>query len=394
MIQFFQGEHSNEFLIAETKEGVKDGKAQLFDNGVISMSCMFENGLQKGNITTYKNGVADAIRSWDRIVADLEDRCIENRKCGLLMVIRDNETDQIVYEGSYDNEMQKNGYGFEFDTQTGKRIHYGYFENDEMIQLIYEFNDDQMTEYKVIDKESNILPYQRRPVYMGGYLFIEEEQRVVRHGDGVEINYLSGIAEYVGVWIKGAKKNDTHLHDGWYKKAESEVSLKLIVDEVLSEYEESRMTGEDSSETEMDEEEKMARQQRDEEEMSENQLTDVVVQSNVDIESLSSTVRMLTVEDYKCNEEIDTLKIWYKPYLKRIVIGNHCFNRVTDVRIKENNQLESIVVKNNSFTCKNKSASLTVTDNPMVTNISIGKESFKNFGSFILKSKRVYHLLE
>lgn len=388
LIQYYQGEHLNEYSIIETKEGKLDGKAQLFYNGVIRMSWMFENGIRKGHVTTYKKGVVEAIRSWDNLKdINSDDYCIENRKCGKLMVIRDYETDQIVYEGSYDDKMQRNGYGFVLDTETGKRKSYGYFENDEMIQLICEFDDDQMTQYEVKDKESNLHPYEHRPVYIGGFLFIEDEQRVVRHGDGVEINYLSGMAENAGVWMNGSKMNKTPLYNGWFNKTESEGSLKLIVDQELSNYDESQMTDNRIPVTGTNEEE-LARQQAviDEEGIRANELSPVVVQSPGDIQSLSSTVCKLIVKDNICNNGIDTLKIWYKPFLKEIEIGNDCFKEVMEVKIKGNDLLESIVMGNNCFTSTSK-GSLFIEENPLVRTISIGKKSFEKFGSFNLHGK-------
>lgn len=391
LIQYYQGDHLNEYSIVETKEGKLDGKAQLFNNGVIRMSWMFENGIRKGNVTTYNKGVVEAIRSWDNLIdIDSDDYCIENRKCGKLMVIRDYETDQIVYEGSYDDKMQRNGYGFVFDTETGKRKSYGYFDNDEMIQLICEFDDDQMTQYEVKDKESNLDPYEHRPVYIGGFLFIEDEHRVVRHGNGVEINYVSGMAEYAGVWMNGTKMNNIPLYNGWFNKTESEESLKLIVDQELSSFNESRMTDERLPIAGTNEEE-LARQQVlvDEQGIGANELIDLVVQSPVDIQSLSSTVCKLIVKDSKCTIGIDTLKIWYKPFLKEIEIGNDCFKEVTKVIIKGNNRLGSIVIGNNCFTSSSK-GSLFIAENPLVMTISIGKKSFEKFGSFNLHSKECF----
>lgn len=396
-IHYFQGEHSKEYLIVETKNGVYHGKAQLFDNGIITMSYMYENGIQKGHVTTYKNGIVEATRSWASLfVTDLEDRCIENRKTGLLMVIRDRDTDQIIYEGSYGDGMLKNGYGFEFDNQTGKRIRYGIFEDDEMVQLLCDFKDDQMTEYYVKDNESNIHLYQRHPVYVGGFLFIEEQQCVVRHGDGVIINHLSGMAEYVGVWVNGAMVNGFPVYDGWYQESLPEASLKLIADEELRLYEESVIASEAISAIEKKEEEELTQKEELSQKEEENlavELMDVVIQSPSDLESLNTAVSVLIVPDNTCNKKISTLEICSMPVLKIIQIGENCFKGVTKVKIKKNQELESFLVGNKSFTryedeieeCK--SYSLTISHNPMLSKIVIGQLAFAEYYKFVLEGK-------
>lgn len=355
------------------------------------MSYMYENGIQKGHVTTYEDGIVEATRSWASLfVTDLEDRCIENRKTGLLMVIRDCDTDQIIYEGSYGDGMLKNGYGFEFDNQTGKRIRYGYFEDDEMVQLLCEFKDDKMIEYYVKDKESNILLYQRHPVYVGGFLFIEEQQCVVRHGNGVILNHLSGMAEYSGVWVNGAEISGFPVYDGWYHETLPEASLKLIADEELRLYEESLIASEAISAIEKREEEELAQQ---EEENLAVESMDIVVQSPSDLESLNTAVNVLIVPDNTCNKKISTLEICSLPVLRIIQIGENCFKGVTKVKIKRNQELESFLVGNKSFTryedeieeCKNYS--LTISHNPILSKIVIGKLAFAEYYKFALEGK-------
>ena len=88
-VTLYQGDHSNEYLICEMKDGKVEGRCQLFNRGILSLAWMVKNGERVGGITEYENGKALKKKSWDSILGNNGDRrMIENSKEGLIMTIR------------------------------------------------------------------------------------------------------------------------------------------------------------------------------------------------------------------------------------------------------------------------------------------------------------------
>ena len=409
-IQFFQGIHSNEYLVSQMSNGVYNGVSQLFDNGIIQYSCTFENGVRKGNVTTFKNGVADAVRSWESILSkDEEDRAIENRSIGMLLVIRDKETNKIIYEGGFNSDNHRNGYGFEFDRDSGDRQRYCYFEDDMVIQIICEFNGDKMIEYWIHEKDSNTKPYQKHPVYIGGFNIIG--QQIVRHGDGIVIDALTGLAVFSGSWVNGVAINGHDLSDGWFCEGKKEVSLKMVVDEQTCELLEKQKTEEEEELQRKKEEEELRqkkaveeeklRQQQEAEEIVDiaEESIDVTITNVHDLEMLTPAVMLLITANNSCNSHITSLRLCEYPQLREIRIGDNCFKKVIIVKIMHNPLLESIIIGNNSFTYdkdtieEDKTSILTISDNPLLSKILIDYLSFACFYTPVFESKNFHFLL-
>lgn len=385
-IQFFQDIHENEYLVIEVHDGVYHGKAQLFEKGVLKYSFTYERGIRSGQIISYKNGVVEAVRLWEGLlVSDLEDRCLENRSYGMVLVIRDKDTDHIIYEGNGD-EMIRQGFGYEFDRETGERKSYGYFEDDEMVQLICEFDGDQMTEYWYNEKENNMMPYQRHHIYIGGYYFVEDQQRAVRHGKGVTLDAVTGVAIFAGEWVNGNNIAGVTLNNGWYCEGFSEKSLKVVVDEEVFRLAEKRV----------EEEQRIAREKEEAEQAEYERMRlaeesiDVVVKNVNDLSNLCSAVMRLSVSNNCCNHKVKTLKFNSFPQLKEIQIGDCSFKEVSTVEICDNPELVSICVGKCSFTQypdeieERKSYSLTIARNHALSKIVFDEKTFAEYYAFTL----------
>ena len=118
-----------------------------------------EKGKRIGGIIKYENGKALQRENWDSIVGhDGDRRIIENSKEGLIMTIRsrrkgendeENGDDMVIYRGGFDEEMNRDGYGIEYDRNDGKEKIEGYWLKDKLIRMIREFDVDnnQMIEY-------------------------------------------------------------------------------------------------------------------------------------------------------------------------------------------------------------------------------------------------------
>ena len=163
----YQGDHSNEYLLSEMKEGQVEGRCQLFNRGILSLAWMVKNGKRVGGITEYENGKAISKEGWDSLLGNGggDRRMIENSKEGLIMTIRrkckedkDDENGCVIYRGEFDEEMNRDGYGIEYDIENGKEKIEGYWCKDKLIRMIREFDaeNNQMIEYAENEDNDNI----------------------------------------------------------------------------------------------------------------------------------------------------------------------------------------------------------------------------------------------
>ena len=163
----YQGDHSNEHLLSEMKDGKVEGRCQLFNRGILNLAWMMKNGKRIGEITEYENGKALHRESWNSLLGNTGDRrIVENSKEGLIMTIRkkckyeNGEDDsRMIYRGGFDREINRNGYGIEYDIENGKEKIEGYWFKDKLIRMIREFDADnnRMIEYDENDSSLELL---------------------------------------------------------------------------------------------------------------------------------------------------------------------------------------------------------------------------------------------
>ena len=375
----YQGDHSNEYLLSEMKEGKVEGRCQLFNRGILSLAWMMKNGKRVGGITEYENGKAISKEGWDSLLGNGggDRRMIENSKEGLIMTIRrkgkENEGDAgcVIYRGGFDEEMNREGYGIEYDIENGKEKIEGYWSKDKLIRMIREFDADnnQMIEYaeNIEDNdESNMELLNRIPIYIGGYSI--ENGKYVRNGVGYLIDEKSGTANRESEWANGKEKKEvgTDLYEGWYVKGMSESIRSVLKNENPSE-------------------------------MKTNQIVNVAakrieIHNNGELNALNLNVKELVICSNSCNDlnELDLNKF---EWLESIEIGNDCFGSVKIYKIDGLNRLKTIKIGKNSFTQKknsdgdDKSKSFHILNCESLESIQIGEYSFSDFaGQFELKN--------
>ena len=125
-----------------------------------------------------------------------------------------------ICPGGFDEEMNRDGYGIEYDIENdGKekiegywskeeKIE-GYWSKDKLIRMIREFDVDnnQMIEYVENDDDNgNVEILNRIPVYIGGYSI--ENGKFVRNGLGYLIDEASGTAIRESEWEHGLEKKE------------------------------------------------------------------------------------------------------------------------------------------------------------------------------------------
>ena len=381
-VTLYQGDHSNEYLLSEMKDGKVEGRCQLFNRGILSLAWMMKNGKRMGGITEYENGKAIQKEGWDSLLGnDSEDRrIIENSKEGLIMTIRrkceckedsgEDEDGCVIYRGGFDEEMNREGYGIEYDIENGKEKIEGYWSKDKLIRMIREFDVDnnQMIEYAENDDsdESNMELLNRIPTYIGGYSI--DNGKCVRNGKGYLIDEVSGTANRESEWANGKekKKVGTDLYEGWYVKGMSESIRSVLKNEIPKELK----TKPDVT----------ASAKR------------IEIHSSGELYKMDLNVAELVICSNSCNG-LNALNLNQFEWLESIEIGNECFESVQTFKIDGLNRLKTIKIGKNTFTQHNsrwgndRSKSFHILNCESLESIQIGKYSFSDFaGDFELKN--------
>ena len=379
-VTLYQGDHSSEYLLSEMKEGKVEGRCQLFNRGILSLAWIMKNGKRVGGITEYENGVAIQREGWDSLLGNGggDRRMIENSKEGLIMTIRrkckeDEDGGCVIYRGGFDEEMNRDGYGVEYDVENGKEKIEGYWCKDKLIQVIREFDADnnQMIEYAKNkgerDNKNNTNLLNRSPIYIGGYSL--ENGKYMRNGMGHLIDEESGTAIRESEWENGREKKEcrTDLYEGWYVKGMSESIRRVLKNKNPREMRSIRKNDNVSSRR-------------------------IEIHNSIELSVMNMKVTKLVICSNSCNE-MNELDLNQFQWLRSIEIGDNCFESVQTFEIDGLNRLKTIKIGNNSFTQKRNSdgndelKSFHILNCESLESIQIGPYSFSDFaGEFELKN--------
>ena len=328
-IQTYQGKHSHEYLLSETKDGKVEGRCQLFRHGILSLAWTVKNGKREGEITEYFDGKALHRENWKSIFGeDGNRRMIENTLEGLVMTIRcpvkhgmndEEENEEIViYRGGYDKEMNRNGHGIEYDIESGKEKLEGYWEKDKLVRIIREFDieSNQMIEYVVND---NLELWNRIPVYIGGYCKIHGT--FVRNGIGYLIDENNGTAIRESIWKKGVEEIKLDLYEGWYMKGLQE-SIRSVL--------------------------KNTKPEEIKNETSDVIGNTVTIKKSEELIIIDKKVNDLVISYSSCND-VYKLHLNQFNWLRSIDIGGGCFRSVKSFELNGLNRLKTLKIGNSSF---------------------------------------------
>ena len=304
-IQKYQGEHQNEYLISEMKDGKIEGRCELFENGILRLSWIMKDGQRIGRISEYEKGKALFTEEWESVFEKGDHRMIENSKEGFRLVILD-KNNTMIYRGEFDEELNRYGKGIEYD-ENGKLKYEGYWNKDKLVDIVREFKEDEMIEYEVYD---HIDVLNRIPLYIGGYNIIDGELK--RNGIGYLIDRKNGTAIRECVYENGKEVNGIDLFDGWYVKGINE-SIRCVLNNEQPE-----------------------------------EIIDEMNNSN-NLDDMYLNMKDLITESNTYNE-LESLNLNEFQYLKSIVIGDDCFENVDLFFIDGLNELKYIKIGKNSFT--------------------------------------------
>ena len=210
-IQRYQGKHKNEFTLRS-----ESGDVYLFENNVLKQEWKEDkNGKKSEEFIRYKNGRADFSQRFQDILEQMNSKRIVYHKKGLRMEIWSAKTGHLMYHGEYNETQTREGWGIEYDEESGNMVVEGIWSRGRLIEVIRCFNGDEMTELKRNGLDS-LDPTKRIPIYVGGYRYDEDNETFVREGKGYLIDEYSGIAPRECEWKDGVEVSGVDLHGGWY----------------------------------------------------------------------------------------------------------------------------------------------------------------------------------
>ena len=356
-VQRYQGKHKNEFLLhCET------GDAFLYESNVLKQYWReSENGMKSEEFIRYKNGRVDFSQRFQDILEQMNSKRIVYHKKGLRMEIWSAKTGHLLYHGKYNERQMREGWGIEYDEESGNAVVEGIWSQGRLIEVIRCFNGDTMTELKRNGSDS-LDSTKRIPIYVGGFRYDEDNETFIREGKGCLIDEMSGIAYQEGEWKDGVERSQIILRNGCYNP-------KLMC---------SLATATNRKPASLP-------------------ATKLTINESTDLENIGVEVTDLTISS-KCYNDLRALDLNKFEWLRSIEIGDDCFGSVQTFKIDGLNRLKSLKIGKNSFTALkesnwtyeqgiNKWKSFHILNCESLESIEIGQYSFSDFaGEFELKN--------
>ena len=335
LVQRYQGEHKNEFVLRSPT-----GDVFLYENNVLKQKWKEnEKGVKSDEFIVYKNGRVDFRQRFEDILDQGDSKRIINHKKGNRMEIWSSKTGQLMYHGKFNDNFEKEGWGIEYDEESGDVVCEGMWRRGELIEVIRCFKGDVMTELKRNGSDS-LDPVKRIPIYVGGYRYDEDNEAFVREGVGCLIDEKTGIAIRESEWKDGEEVCGVDLNDGWYNSTPLQLTIR----------------------------------------------------NSQDMTNLSLSVTDLIIPSNSCNNLYDLDLSRFK-LLQSIEIGDECFELVKTFKIEGLSRLKALIIGNNSFTQKKNgngndlSKSFHIMNCESLESIQIGEYSFSDYaGDFELKN--------
>ena len=368
-IQRYQGDHRNEFLLR-----FPNGDVILYENNVRKQQWKeSESGKKLEEFVRYKNGRVDFRERFQDIIEESNFNRIYNNKKGLRMEIWSTKTDHLLYHGEFNEKRQKEGWGIEYDEESGNMLIEGIWSKGSLIEVIRCFNGDVMTELKKNGPES-VDPAKRIPIYVGGFRYDEDNETFVREGNGCLIDEKTGIATRESEWKDGKEVSGVDLNGGYFDSVTKSKSVTSSA--LLPSFPELKKKP------------------------SSSVLTFPPLKVNIKqesaLEKLSQGVTDLVIASNSCNT-VKILDLSKYTNLLSVEIGDDCFGSVKKFRIDKLNNLRSLKIGRNSFTrlkstnafseeiSANTSFSFHITNCEALESVEIREYSFFDFsGEFEL----------
>ena len=337
------------------------GDVCLYENNVLKQFWQ-ENkqGVKSDEFIVYKNGRVAFLQPSHDILEQIDSKRIVNHIKGLRMEIWSAKTGHLIYHGEYNEKYQIEGWGIEYDEESGRVVLEGIWKNGTLIEAIRCFNEDTMTELKRNGKNS-LDPVKRIPIYVGGFRYDEDTETFIREGKGCLIDKNSGIATRECEWKDGREVSGVDLYDGWF-----DPNTPYTFPSALKNASTPNLK--------------------------------VTINGSIEMNNLKLQMTNLVVSSNCCND-VNSLDLNKYKWLQSLEIGDACFESVKIFKIDGLNQLKSLKIGKNSFTqvknseiwdnsnVNNESKSFHILNCKLLESIEIDEYSFSDFaGQFELRN--------
>ena len=188
----------------------------LYESNVLKQQWQeIEKDKKSEEFIRYKNGRVDFCQRFEYILEQMNSKRIVYHKRGLRMEIWSAKTGHLMYHGEYNERQMKEGWGIEYDEESGNEAVEGIWSKGKLKEVIRCFNGDTMTELKR-NGEDSLDPTKRIPIYVGGFRYDEDNETFIREGKGCLIDEYSGTAYRESEWKDGKEVSQIILKGGWY----------------------------------------------------------------------------------------------------------------------------------------------------------------------------------
>ena len=117
-VQKYQGKHKNEYTLR-----TETGDVYLYENKVLKQRWQEnKNGKKTGEFFVFKNGRVDFHQRFEDIFKRVNSNRIVYHRKGLRMEIWSAKTGHLLYHGECNSKRMKEGWGIEYDEESGKAI--------------------------------------------------------------------------------------------------------------------------------------------------------------------------------------------------------------------------------------------------------------------------------
>ena len=210
-LQCYQGVHEDEFTLK------KDGRVCLYQNGILKMCYDVDEGDgQIGDFTQYEKGCVSFVQSCEDIWDSSYYARVVNHVRGQRMEIYSHETDHLIYHGEFNEQWEREGWGIEYDEESGAMLLEGMWKGNKLVEVIRKIEGNIMTEFKRNGDNTNA--FNRIPVYVGEFVYDESKESFIRNGQGNWISEETRIATRGCEWKDGVEVSGRDLYDGWYTR--------------------------------------------------------------------------------------------------------------------------------------------------------------------------------
>ena len=323
-----------------------------------------KDGAQIGDFTFFENGRVAFVQSYDDIWYNRNFNRIVNHANGERMEIVSHDSENLIYHGEFNKYREREGWGIEYDAETGAMLLEGLWKGDKLVEIIRKIEGTIMIEFK--RNGNNTKASNRIPVYVGEFIYDEEKESFIRNGRGYVIDEETRIATQECEWKDGMEMTGRDLYEGWYNRSsDPAITPSAIVSPVSSVVDPS----------------------------TKHSAMSISEPSN--FMGMSCEVSNLTVASNSCNDctELDFSKF---SALHSIEIGDNCFGSVRKFSIERLRELKSIKIGRSCFSLVNEQnwnserandadKSFCISSCKSLRTVKIGEWSFADFaGGFAL----------